>query len=131
MGGFTNRDQLRSTLKQMPAAVRAAVARQIEANAQELVETQKRFADAVFADPTGDLQRGIHQVDASTKDRVVRRVISGAKDEKGRPKADWIEHGTSRSAAKPSFWPAYRLKKRAFKSRVSRAAKKAIKDLCK
>lgn len=131
MAGFTNRELLRFRMKAIPIKVRQAVAVQLEKNANELVALQKQAADASFADPTGETQRAIRQEDTSTPERLSRLIISDAVDEKGRPKANWIEHGTSETPAKPHFWPPYRAKKRAFKARVARAARKAMKDAIK
>lgn len=149
---FSNRDQLRRRLKAIPIEVRKAVRAQMKANADQLVETQKRFADAVFADPTGALQGTIRHQDTSTSTRISRRVSAGGVNV---PYAAWVEFGTKGAEAeaprqnrnyrrtvvmtkargthhatqpKPFFWPAYRLLKRRMKSRMTRAAKKAITE---
>lgn len=128
---FTNRDRLRRKLKSIPVEVRKAARAQLKANAEELVETQKRFAAAVFDEPTGQLEGSIRQQDVFTSTRISRRVSASAKDEKGRDRAAWTEHGTSQSGARPFFWPAYRMLKRRFRSRMNRAAKKAVQGAVK
>jgi HK97 gp10 family phage protein len=58
-------------------------------------------------------------------------VSAGAKDAKGRDYAAWVEFGTSKNEAAPFFWPAYRLGRRKYKSRMTRAAKKALQEAVK
>lgn len=128
---FSNRDRLRRRMKAIPVEVRKAAREQLKKNAEELVETQKRFAAMSFKDPTGKLQSGIKQQDVSDSTRISRKVSASAKDEKGRDYAAWAEFGTSKSEAAPYFWPAYRLKKRALKTRMTRAAKKAVQGAVK
>lgn len=125
---FTNRDRLRRKMKAIPIEVRKAARAQLEANAEELVETQKRLAAISFDDPTGKLQAGIKQQDVSDSTRISRKVSASAKDDKGRDYAAWVEFGTSKNQAAPFFWPAYRLARRKFRSRMTRAAKKAIQE---
>jgi HK97 gp10 family phage protein len=128
---FTNRDRLRRKMKAIPVEVKKAAREQLKKNAEELVETQKRFAAASFKDPTGKLQSGIKQQDVSDSTRISRKVSASAKDEKGRDYAAWVEFGTSKSEAAPYFWPAYRLARRKFKARMTRAAKKALQEAVK
>lgn len=128
---FTNRDRLQRKMKAIPVAVRKAAREQLRKNAEELVETQKRLAAMSFKDPTGKLQAGIKQQDVSDSTRITRKVSASAKDEKGRDYAAWVEFGTSKSEAAPYFWPAYRLAKRKFRSRMTRAAKKAVQEAVK
>lgn len=128
---FTNRDRLRRKMRSIPVEVRKAAREQLKKNAEELVETQKRFAAMSFKDPTGKLQSGIKQQDVSDSTRISRKVSASAKDEKGRDYAAWVEFGTSKSEAAPYFWPAYRLAKRKFRARMTRAAKKAIAESIK
>lgn len=128
---FTNRDRLRRKMKAIPVEVRKAAREQLRKNAEELVETQKRFAAMSFKDPTGKLQSGIKQQDVSDSTRISRKVSASAKDEKGRDYAAWVEFGTSKSEAAPFFWPAYRISRRKFRARMTRAAKKAIAESIK
>lgn len=128
---FTNRDRLRRKLRAIPVEVKKATRAQLKANAEELVETQKRFAASSFQDPTGKLQAGIKQQDVSDSTRISRRVSAGAKDEKGRDYAAWAEFGTSENDPAPFFWPAYRLLRRRHRARMTRAAKKAVQEAIK
>lgn len=116
---FTNRNRLRAKLKAIPVGVRRALKAQNAANAAELVETQGGFVRVDDA----DLQNSIKHQDVSDSTRISQRVSAGGR---AAPHGWWIEVGTVKMPAFPFFWPAWRLKKRRFKSRMSRAAKKAI-----
>jgi len=148
--GFTNRDRLRRKMKAIPVEVRKAVRGQLKANALELRETIKGFVPV----DTGDLKDSIRARDVSDSTRMRWSVTAG--NVRAPYYAMWVEFGTKASAAqasrpnlrfksivvmtrdlkahhateaKPFFWPAYRLKKRRFKLRISRAVKKAIQGV--
>lgn len=132
--GFSNRDRLRRRLKAIPLEVRKALRAQNAVNAAEMVETAKGFAP----EDDGVLRASIKSQDVSDSTRISQRVEAGGptttrpvrKSEKGNaPTYDYAlaqEHGTEDMPAHPFFWPAWRLKRRRFKTRMSRAAKKAI-----
>jgi HK97 gp10 family phage protein len=149
--GFSNRDRLRRKMKAIPGAVRKAAREQLKKNAEELVETQKGFAPV----DEGALKASIKQRDVSDSTRISRRVSAGGRSA---PYAAWVEFGTGSSDGvaprqnknyrrtvvmtkgkrahgatdpRPFFWPAYRLKRRLFKGRMTRAARKAIKEAIK
>lgn len=119
---FTNRDRLRRRMKSIPAAVRRALKAQNAINAAEMVETVKGFMSG-FEDPTGALKGSVKHQDVSDSTRISQRVEEGGA---AAPHALHVEQGTVHAPAYPHFWPAWRLKRRRFKSRMSRAAKKAI-----
>lgn len=122
--GFTNRDRLRRRMKAIAPGVRKALKAQNAANAAELVETQKGFVRVDDA----DLQNSIKHQDVSDSTRISQRVSAGGREA---PHGWWNEVGTVNMPAFPFFWPAWRLKRRRFKSRMSRAAKKAIAEAVK
>lgn len=124
MAGFSNRDRLRRKLKAIPVAVRKAAREQLEANAKDLVETQKRFAPV----DDGKLQSSIKEQDVSTSTRISRRVSAGGREA---PYAQWVEFGHGEADPHPFFWPAYRLKRRRFRARMVRSAKKAAQGAVK
>lgn len=126
--GFTNRDRLRRRMKAIPVEVRKALKAQNAINAADLVAVQKGFAAASFSDPTGKLQGSIKHQDVSDSTRISQRVTAGSREA---PYAAWVEFGTSKNDPRPFFWPAYRLMRRRMKSRMSRAAKKAITEAIK
>lgn len=122
--GFSNRDRLRRKMKAIPVAVRKAARAQLKANAEQLVETQQRFAPV----EDGKLQASIKQQDVSDSTRISRRVTAGGREA---PYASWVEFGHGNAAPRPFFWPAYRVMKRRFKARMTRAAKKAVQEAIK
>lgn len=121
MAGFSNRDRLRRRLKAIPAHVKRAAEAQLEKNAADLVETQKRFAPV----DDGKLKASIKQEDVSDDTRISRKVSAGDREAFY---AAWVEFGHGQAAPRPFFWPAYRLMKRRFRSRMTRAAKKAVQE---
>lgn len=136
---FTNRDRLRRRLKAIPVEVRRALKAQNAKNAAEMVETAKGFA------PKDDhtLANSIRHQDVSDSTRISQRVEAGGKattkpvrksEKGGAPMYDYAlaqEYGTVDMPAHPYFWPAWRLKRRRFKSRMTRAAKKAVEGAIK
>lgn len=121
---FTNRDRLRRRLKAIPVEVRKALKVQNAQNAADLVDTMKGFAPV----QDGALVSSIRHQDVSASTRISQRVSAGARDA---PYAAWVEFGTSKSEPHPFFWPAYRLMRRRMKSRMNRAAKKAVQGAVK
>ena len=126
---------LRSFNKRMakiPKSVRRAAQLKIDQNAAELVAIQKSYAP----EKDGDLINSIESA-TLTNGRVGRIVVAGG-DETTRPVRDGAsaeydyalaqEFGTQRQTANPFFFPPYRLKRRAFNARTTRAIKKAIRD---
>lgn len=121
---FTNRDRLRRRLKAIPVEVRKALKVQNAQNAADLVDTMKGFAPV----QDGALVSSIKHQDVSASTRISQRVSAGARDA---PYAAWVEFGTSKNEPHPFFWPAYRLMRRRMKSRMNRAAKKAVQGAVK
>lgn len=122
--GFTNRARLRRKLRAIPVGARKALKAQNAQNAADLVDTMKGFAPV----QEGGLVSSIKHQDVSDSTRISQRVTAGARDA---PYAAWVEFGTSKSEASPFFWPAFRLLRRRMKSRMSRAAKKAVQEAVK
>ena len=119
MATFTNKARALKKLRAVPVAARKAMRQQLRANAVELVATMKGFAPV----EDGDLRESIDWHDTSDASRISVKVTAGSR------KAFygvWVEFGHGNAAPRPFFWPAYRLKRRRFKSRISRAVKKAI-----
>nr|WP_314437611.1 HK97-gp10 family putative phage morphogenesis protein [uncultured Brevundimonas sp.] len=136
MAGFGDgKRRLSKKMAAVPKEVRKALRAQNKANANELVDTMRGFAPV----RDGALVTSIKGKDVSNSQRISQRVKAGGqqttkavrKSAKGTaPDYDYalaVEYGTEDMAAQPFFWPAWRLKRRRFKSRMSRAAKKAIK----
>lgn len=131
-----SRARAKRIMKALPPAVEKRLAAQNEANANELVDTMKGFID----DKSGALSSTVKREAAPEKSVLAQRVSAGGaattkrvrKSKKGTaPLYDYAnanEYGTEDMPAQPFFWPAWRLKRRRFKSRMSRAGKKGIQE---
>ena len=108
-------------MKAIPEGVKVAARAQLKKNAVEFVETAKGFVRV----DDGDLRASIREEDTSDETRISRTVSAGGR---AAPHGWWVEVGTSKMSAYPFFFPAWNLKKRRFKSRMTRAAKKAIQE---
>lgn len=130
------RAKVRRKLRALPEAVLRELKDQNGKNSAELVETMKGFA--ARDSKSGALVGSIEDEAAQSPSGVARRVKAGGertrkpvrKSKKGNaPEYDYAlanEYGTEDMAAQPFFWPAWRLKRRRFKSRMSRAGKRGI-----
>jgi hypothetical protein len=121
---FSGKERLLARMKRLPPAVRAALIAQNAANAAELTETQKGFVRV----DDGDLRESIQHRDATDATRITQVVTAGGATA---PHGWWVEAGTSEAAAYPFFWPAWRMKRRKFRRRMSMAAKKAVDGVMK
>ena len=133
MTKFTNRVRLQRRLQSIAPAVRRALKAQNAINAAELVETVKGFAPV----DDGVLKASVKHEDVSDGTKISQRVSAGGAMttrpvRKGQTAtydyANAAEYGADGSPAHPFFWPAWRLKRRRFKSRMTRAGKKAIQE---
>jgi len=132
---FTNRDRLRRRLKAIPVEVRKAAKAQNRANAEELVETIKRFAPP---DESGALRASVKNQDVSTSTRIAQQVRAGGtattkpvRESAKAPTYDYAlaqEYGTAKMPANPFFWPSWRSVRKKLKARMTRAAKKAARE---
>lgn len=138
MQRFSNRDRLNRRLAALPKTVRRAMEVQNAKNAADLVATMKGLA-AVSKD-SGTLQSTITHRDDSDRGGISQRISAGGSAttrpvRKGAKAfydyANAVEYGTSDTQATPFFWPAWRLMRRRLRSRMTRATKKAVKDLFK
>lgn len=121
MAGFgAAKKRLSKKMAAVPKDVRKALRAQNKANARELVDVMRSLAPL----QDGALVTSIKRKDVSNSTKIAERVSAGNREAFY---ASWVEFGHGDTPAHPFFWPAYRLKRRAFKSRMSRAAKKAIK----
>lgn len=141
MAGFGDgKRRLSKKLSAIPKEVRRALRAQNGANAEELVQTMKGFSPD---GETGALASSVKTKDVSNSRQIAERVSAGGQpttkairdSEKGTsPDYDYAlaqEFGTEKAPAHPFFWPAWRLKRRKFKTRMSRAAKKAVQEAVK
>lgn len=152
--GFSNRKRFKRRLEAIPKHVKQSQIETIGAAAEELAAAQRRgvnrvsgkLQDSIRAEDVSTPDRIAFTVSAggpTTTKTIGQRSytdeisIGQGKRTQGFSKLagglrvtyDYAlaqEFGTARGPAQPFFWPPYRAKKRAFKSRANRAAKKAI-----
>lgn len=139
MAAMTGRDKLLRKMAALPKAARAAMHDALEKSAEDVTALQKRLvrkksgdAEASIGYTFGDYR----QISANV--RGVTAGGGGADPDltvtlhAGDAKAFYIgflEFGTVHAPAYPFFYPAYRAKKRSIKSRLSRAARKAAREV--
>lgn len=116
---FSGKGRLLKRMRATPPAVRRALRAQNAANAAELVATQKGFVRK----DEHKLEESIQHQDTSDATRIRQTITAGGRMA---PHGWWVEVGTSKMPAYPFFWPAWRLKRRRFRMRMTRAGKKAI-----
>lgn len=109
-------DRFNRRMNAIPKAVRKAVEPALDKSADELVALQKQLAPV----DQGDLRDSIEKRPGAHD--LSRKV---ATDDF---KARWAEHGTTKQAAQPFFWPAYRLLRKRIDNRLKRAIKKAVRE---
>lgn len=159
MAGFGDgKRRLSRKLLRMTPQIEAALKAQNASNAAELVQTVRGFIpvdkgvlrESVRHEDTSTGQRITQTISvggaATTKQvgtRTYDREVSlGSGDTAGRKKKaggegvtyDYAlaqEYGTADMPANPALWPAWRLKRRRMKTRMSRAAKKAALGVIK
>jgi HK97 gp10 family phage protein len=128
--------RLQKRLEVIPKAVRDATQPALRASGQELVDAMKALAET--SRKTGALIDSITFTTAGNTtppysepggSRVVpeNAVAVTAGDAKTRY-VHFVEYGTSKMAAEPFFWPAYRLLKKKLSTRIKRAASKAVRE---
>jgi len=111
---------LKRRLAAIPAALIAKLEPVVEASANELVEMQRRLAPV----DKGDLQASLVVLPG---DHVLARQIRAGG--KNAHHARWAEFGTANMPAHPFFWVSFRALRKRIKSRLSRAAGKAIREI--
>lgn len=111
---------LKRWLAAIPAALVAKLEPVVEASANELVEMQRRLAPV----DEGDLKASLVVLPGDHP--LARQIRAGGKNAHH---ARWAEFGTANMPAHPFFWPSYRALRKRIKSRLTRAAGKAIKEI--
>lgn len=115
----------------IPQAVGDSVKAQLEANADDLVATMKRYAPVSDLEQhPGQLRDSIHKYPGKHEMQV--RVIADARDEKGRAIGAHVEHGHmspagKHVAARTFFFPVYRAMKKGMRRKLLAAGRKAAK----
>lgn len=111
-------DKLIRRLDRMPAQAKLRIRQALEQNADELLNSQRALAqrNRRSGETINSLQKrqGAHELQVE-----VFSDYFGARFE---------EFGTSKMAAIPFFFPAYRLLRKKFKTRVRSAINKSVKE---
>jgi HK97 gp10 family phage protein len=130
-------DRLRRKLDTMEPRIARAMSEAISQNAAEMAQQSARLAPR----DTGDLAETIgwmwtpsRNVSEATRAsikggvRLSADVHAGIRGGKGFH-AGFVEFGTVDQSPQPFFYPVYRLNRRRYRSRISRAINKAVKAL--
>ena len=131
--GWYVSNEFKRRLSKLPQSVQKATNRAIEQNADEWVRTSRSMAPVDPKDGV-HLRPSIRHHDTETGGQVVRAGGEATtRPVKNGQSATYDyalaqEFGTQEIGANPFFLPAYRLLKKKFVSRRSRAMNKAIKD---
>lgn len=123
-------------MRDIPTAVRAAVAPSLVKGAEEIATMQRRLAahsrdtgaliDSITVTPPGASTPPYSQPGGSSvAGELEALVTAGNADVRY---AHLVEHGTTKAAAQPFFWPGFRLARKRAAARVKRAVSKAVRD---
>lgn len=136
MGGVVSAqlDKLNKRLAAIPVAVRKAAQPALIKSGEELAATMRHLAP----EDSGDLKRSItvtppghatpaYSMQGGSRVAAENQVLVTAGNTKVRY-GHIVEFGSTKMAAIPFFWPAYRLKKTRLQNRIKRAIGKAIKE---
>jgi HK97 gp10 family phage protein len=114
-------DRLRAKLRAMPEKARTRMREALVKSAGELVSAQKSLAER--SRHTGTVIDSIHARDGAHD--LSQEVVAG----EGKAfYARFLEFGTVKAPAQPFFFPAYRLLRKKFKTRIRSATSKAVKE---
>jgi hypothetical protein len=127
-----NLERVLARLRAIPPAMKAAAEQKLKVEVDALVAEQKRLAPD-DPDTGGSRIRDAIRAYPNPDRPLSYRVISDAKDEKGKPIAANVEHGHrnrdgTHTRARPTFFPVYRARKLGMKRRITAAARKALRD---
>lgn len=114
----------------LPAAIERPLSQAVERGVARLVATAKLAAPDNELTPAAVLRASIHAEPGATP--IERRVIVDARDEKGQYIAKHVEFGHlaadgSHVAARPFFWPAYRVTRKYIRGVVQRGIRAGVK----
>jgi HK97 gp10 family phage protein len=129
-------DRLNKRLAAVPKAVREAVQPALQKSGQELVDAMRQLAqpsrdtgaliDSITMTPGGQQTPAYSQPGGSqTVPENAVYVTAGNTDVRY---PHLVEYGTSKAAARPFFWPAFRLLRKRIGNRTKRAIGKAVRE---
>ncbi|NKM86346.1 HK97 gp10 family phage protein [Rhizobium laguerreae] len=127
-------DRFNRRMAAIPKAVREAVQPALAKSGQDLATMQRILAPR----DTGDLQDSIHvtlpgettppysQPGGSRTAKENEVIVTVGNSDVRYPHL--VEYGTVNAAARPFFWPAFRLLKRKLANRIKRSISKAVRE---
>lgn len=129
-------DRLNRRLAAVPKAVRQAVQPALSQSGNELASAMKTLAepsrdtgdmiDSIAVTPGGQTTPPYSQPGGSraVPENAVAVTVGNSKVRY----PHLVEYGTTKMAAQPFFWPAYRLLKKRLQRRIKRAIGKAVRE---
>jgi HK97 gp10 family phage protein len=126
-------DDMKKKLRAMPAKVRAEGRAAMEKGAEEIVTMAKRLAPVEYGHLRDSIgwnwsdKEGSVQTNLSVPTGNDRIVIYAGDDRAFY--APFLEFGTVKMRKRSFFFPAYRALKKRTKDRITRATRKALKDV--
>jgi HK97 gp10 family phage protein len=135
-------DRLSKRLAAIPKAVRDAVQPALQTSGQELVDEMQHLApvskDGAHGNPPGAMRDSIVMTpggqttppysEPGGSQVVPDNAVAITAGNTHVRYAHLVEYGTTKMAAEPYFWPAYRLLKKRITSRTKRAIGKAVRE---
>lgn len=130
-------DKLKRKLAAFPAQARQQIAKALEQSAQEMVNLAKTLVPVDQGDLRDSIDWNWHG--APSGSMVLGEVRSGGRGAgnlsiviyAGNDQAfyaRWVEFGTSKNAARPYFFPAYRALRKRIRGRTTRAIRSAARS---
>ena len=130
-------DRLKRRLEAIPESVRNAVKPALQKSADELADRMRSLAPV----DQGDLRDSIavtmgpgrtppYSTPGGAKEVLENAVAITVGNSKVRY-GHILEHGSTKMAAQPFFWPSYRLLRRKLQNRIKRRISKAVRDAWK
>lgn len=128
--------RLNKRLEAIPKAVKKAVEPALFKSGNELSDRMKALAessrdtgdliDSIEVTPPGGTTPAYSQPGGSQTARENQVLVTVGNRDVRYPHL--VEYGTSKAAAQPFFWPAYRLTKKRLTRRIKRAISKAVRE---
>lgn len=120
-------------MRAIPQAVREAVKPAIVKSADEIADMQRRLApedtgalrDSITVTPPGQATPAYSQPGGSRVASELEAVITAGNSEVRYPHL--VEHGTTKAAAQPFFWPGFRLTRKRAATRIKSAVSRAVR----
>lgn len=129
---IVGRERLFARFSAIPEAIRAEAEGPLQAGVEDMRDALKRAAPveaaAQYEKHPGELRDSIEAY--RNPDRPLSwRIIAGARDEAGRLWARFLEFGHGSAAPSPFWFPTYRARRKAMRSKMVAAAKRGIRKL--